>query len=467
MEKTLRINGKNWTNWLQIKPSIIPGAGRGLFACRDIPARTVVGKYNGRVVDKLRDVYALKNDQYVFVAMSRNRRPVWIDGNVRSNYLRFVNGARSRSEQKRVNLEAYQYASILRFRSTRSITAGEELILDYGPDYWDTYSNADGIKHRNRWLLRQFEEALGECTDLRVRAALMGMIWLVRQMTSTAAYYSFFVEYLWMFYEFRLSKCHRSIVDLSTKLLLLELDGAQFRLDKMFRSTIQDKWRFISLIPVLFEVQAAPTEYAKFYRSFFPRSLKYLDVSFHEHKSIDDFEGMVEVLMDYCFLEMARRGSGRSRLFRLPEARFSEYWRAVRQFDLRDLEESVTNEDEQFELDYQATHLIMCRYGYGSGALAPPSSFDRQLAEYLVRHEIRILEESDDLDLIAELAYCYLELEIQKEWVRKAIDRILKTQNSDGSWGTEFELQQSMYDRCHQTWNAVTALCFSLAKHAS
>ncbi len=464
MEKQLRINRENWTRWLQVKPSIIPDAGRGLFASKNIPARTIIGRYDGRILTTLRDVYALRDDQYVFAVTSRDRRPLWIDGNVRSNYLRFVNGARSRSQQQHVNTEAYQYASVLRFRSTRLITAGEELILDYGPDYWDTYSNADGIKHRNKRLLEQFEKALSDCTDFRICAALKGMIWLVRQMRSTAAYYSFFVEYLWMFYEFRLSKSHPLIVDLSTKLLMLEIDGAQFRLKKMFKPTIEDKWRFISLIPILFEVQSAPPEYAKFYREFFPRSLRYCDASFNDHKSIDDFDGMVDVLMDYCFLEMAHRGNGQLRLFKLPRPRFAEYWRAVKQFELRHLEESVTNDDEQFDLDYQVTHLVMCRYGYGSRALAPASGFDRQIAEYLARHEDRILQESDDLDLIAEWSYCYLEMNIRENWVRKAIDRILETQNADGSWGTRYELRQNMYDRCHQTWNAVTALCFALSK---
>lgn len=466
MTEYLRIGEGDWKSWLQIKPSIIPGAGRGLFACKDLAARTVLGNYHGRHISRLRDVYSLKDDQYVFATSSPDRLALWIDGNVRSNYLRFVNGAKTRAEQKRVNVETYQYGGDLRFRAVRPINAGEELILDYGAEYWQTYFVTDGIKHRNDALLDEIAKELDKCTDTKVCAVLRGMAWLLEQMSSVGAYYAFFVGYLWMFYEFRLSRCHPIIVDLATRVLELELDGAQFRLEKMFKPDIDDKWCFISLIPMLSEVQADAHEYAKFYRSYFPRSLKYFDVAFNEHLQLDDFEGMVEVLMDHCFIEMARQGNRNLRLFRLPESRFSQYWQVIRRYDVRALESSVTNDDEQFELDYQITHLVMCRLGYGSRVLARATKFDTQLTDYLMRHESRILEEADDLDLVAEFAYCYSVLNTQEIWVQKAIDRILGVQNADGSWGTKEELRLDMYNRMHATWTAVTALCHSLSKQA-
>jgi hypothetical protein len=267
-----------------------------------------------------------------------------------------------------------------------------------------------------------------------------------------------------MFYEFRLSKRNPVIVDVATKVLRLELRGAQFRLRKMFKSNLEDKWRFIRLIPMLIEVEADLQEYAKFYRSYFPRSLRYCDVSFNDCMQNDDFEGMVDVLTDYCLLEIARHSNRYSRLFRLPESRFSEYWRVIKRYDVHALGTSITNSDEQFELDYQVTHLVMCRYGFGSRALAPASKFDAQLTAYLVRHETRILGDSDDLDLIAVLAYCYLKLKTRKSWVEKAISKILATQNVDGSWGTKDEMRLPMYDRLHATWTAVTALGYSMSK---
>lgn len=465
MAKRSSVNGRNWKDWLQIRPSTIPAAGRGMFARRDISANTILGEYHGRRVETLRDVYALKDDRFVFTMTLPDRRPSWVDGNVRSNYLRFVNGAKTAAQLKRVNVEAYQYGGALWVRAARSIRAGEELLLDYGEEYWETYSSADGIKHRNDQLLDRIEGEIENSTDARIRAALRGMTWLLRQMSSSSAYYSFFAGYLWMFYEFRLSKCNALIVDISTRLLELELDGAQFRLEKMFKSNIDDKWRFISLIPILFEVEADIHVYAKFYRSHFPRSLKYFDVSFNDSMANNDFEGMVEVLMDYCFLEMARRSSRHSRLFRLPESRFSKYWRAIKQYDIRALEASVTNEVQQSDLDYQVTHLVMCRYGYGSRILAPASKFDTQIFDYLVRHEDRILADTEDLDLVAEFAYCYLILKKRKPWVRNAISTILATQRADGSWGTEEEMRADIYNRCHPTWTAVSALCYSLAMH--
>lgn len=464
MTRRLPIDGTNWRRWLQIQPSNIPGAGRGLFARKPIPTGTVLGIYHGHRISTLQRVYDLKDDQFVFVLAQPDRRTLWIDGNVPSNYLRFINGTRSRTQKQCVNVEAYQYAGILRFRATRSISAGTELILDYGPEYWDTYSSADGIKHRNDRLLHELDKELGNCRDSRVSAALRGMRWLLEQMSSASAYYAFFVEYLWMFYEFRLSRGHPVLVRIATKVLTLELDGAQFRLEKMFKPTVESKWNFISLIPILHEAQVNTREYARFYRAFFPRSLRYFDASFNECRRYDDLEGMVAALMDYCFLEMAHHGNRRSRMFRLPRSRFREYWRTIRQYDIPALEASVTNEDEQFELDYQMTHLVMCRYGYGSRILVSASKLDNQVKAYLLRHESRILDNSDDLDLIAELAYCYLELKIRTEWVQKAVRKLLAAQDEDGFWGAPDDLHVNLYDRTHQTWTAVTTLCHSLSK---
>ena len=166
-------------------------------------------------------------------------------------------------------------------------------------------------------------------------------------------------------------------------------------------------------------------------------------------------------------IEMARHDNRHLRLFGLPGSRFSQYWRVIRRYDVRVLESSVTNDDEQFELDYQITYLVMCRLGYDSRVLARATKFDLQLTAYLVRQDIRILDESEDLDLIAVLAYRYLVLNTRESWVKKAIDRILVTQNAIGAWGTNEEMHLDMYDRMHATWTAVTALCHSLSKQAS
>ena len=464
MAKPLRISGRDWKGWLQIKPSAIPDAGRGLFARKDIPARTVLGEYHGRPIKTLRDIYALREDRYVIEVTLPDRKSGWIDGNVSSNYLRFVNGTKPGSAQRVANVDSYQYAGSLMFRATRAITAGEELILDYSEEHWECYSNADGIKHRNDELLIQLRKDIDDCTDTRVRAALRGMAWLINQMSSVGAYYAFFVGYLWMFYEFRLSKCNPVITNTASRVLKLELNGAQFRLRKIFKPNLENRWYFISLIPMLYEVDADAQEYASFYRSYFPQFSRRRDTTFDECRQGGDFAGMMTMLMDYCVVEIARHSNRYSRLFKLPEPRFSEYWQIIRHYDIRALEASVKNDDEQFELDYHITHLVMCRYGFGSRGLARPSKFDAELKAYLMRHEGRILGNTDDLDLIAEVAYCYLEMNTQRDWVHKAIKKIIAAQNADGSWLAKDEKHLPMYDRLHATWTAIAALCFSLSQ---
>jgi hypothetical protein len=102
------LRGRDWRSWLHVKPSVMPEAGRGVFARKDISVGTILGNYHGRRVSTLREVYELRDDRFVFVISGADRKPIWIDGNVPSNYLRFVNGARSAEQQELINIEAYQ-----------------------------------------------------------------------------------------------------------------------------------------------------------------------------------------------------------------------------------------------------------------------------------------------------------------------------------------------------------------------
>ena len=50
--------------------------------------------------------------------------------------LRFINGAHGKKQQKMINVESYQYAEKIFYRARKNINPGEELIIDYGDNYW-------------------------------------------------------------------------------------------------------------------------------------------------------------------------------------------------------------------------------------------------------------------------------------------------------------------------------------------
>lgn len=128
-------------NLLEVKSSKIRGAGKGAFARVNICEGTRVGEYKGKVLtaaayDRLRD------KAYVYeVAKKVNGRYQmhYIDARLhkRNNPLRYVNGARTAVQKKKINVEAYQYAETIYYRSIRDIAAGEEIIIDYGDSYWE------------------------------------------------------------------------------------------------------------------------------------------------------------------------------------------------------------------------------------------------------------------------------------------------------------------------------------------
>lgn len=114
-----------------IRKSKLPKAGKGLFAGEDIPKRTVIGQYKGKKLNvKQRD--KLKNDNYVW-CMSN----FYIDGRTtKNNPLKYVNGAKTKKQHMLINVEAYQYANKLFYRTTKKVRKGDEFIIDYGDDFF-------------------------------------------------------------------------------------------------------------------------------------------------------------------------------------------------------------------------------------------------------------------------------------------------------------------------------------------
>ena len=124
-----------------IKKSKIPRAGLGAFANKDISQGTKIGEYKGDVLDK-KAYDKLKNTFYTFEVAKKNKKgsykTYYIDASKKKagRELRFVNGAHGNKQRKLINLEAYQYAEKIFYRAHKNIRAGEELIIDYGDNYW-------------------------------------------------------------------------------------------------------------------------------------------------------------------------------------------------------------------------------------------------------------------------------------------------------------------------------------------
>jgi SET domain-containing protein len=113
----------------EVKPSSIPGIGMGLFAKHAIRKGDTIGPYEGRhLTDR-----------------QCHRKP-WIDSHhllhvckdctiYGENYTRYIN----HSDKPSVHFVVSTRWRTARVEALRNIRAGEELFLDYGPDFWEAH----------------------------------------------------------------------------------------------------------------------------------------------------------------------------------------------------------------------------------------------------------------------------------------------------------------------------------------
>lgn len=121
---------------LTVKKSTIPKAGMGLFATVDIPKGTKIGYYAGVYLNE-KQYNRLKNQNYVWYI----KKDLYVDAYpCKKALLRYSNSFMSRKQRikmkKKYNIEPYTYGGKLWYRTIRNVKAGDELFIDYGPEYW-------------------------------------------------------------------------------------------------------------------------------------------------------------------------------------------------------------------------------------------------------------------------------------------------------------------------------------------
>ena len=129
---------------LEIRKSF---AGRGLFATRTFRKDEFIIEYFGPILNA-EEADRRYNDRYLFAVTSDRR----IDGKPTANVARFIN------HSCKPNAEASGLKRLL-IKATRTIRPGDEILLDYGPEYIERFierckcpacRNNSGVKKRTR-----------------------------------------------------------------------------------------------------------------------------------------------------------------------------------------------------------------------------------------------------------------------------------------------------------------------------
>lgn len=121
--------------YLVVKKSTIPGSGKGLFTKKFIPAGTRIIQYKGRVSTWKEADHEGGDNAYIYYV----KRHHVIDARTDKRSLaRYANDAKGLTRIKGVvnNCEYVEEGLNVYIYSTRDIPAGSEILVPYGPEYW-------------------------------------------------------------------------------------------------------------------------------------------------------------------------------------------------------------------------------------------------------------------------------------------------------------------------------------------
>jgi uncharacterized protein len=121
--------------FLEVKESIIPNSGKGLFTKTFIPKGTLIVEYKGRRTTwkEVEDDY--KNGYIYFISSSNV-----IDAKSYKKALgRYANDAKGLSRIKGINNNSvYEiHGDKVFIKAVKDIPANNEILVDYGKDYWE------------------------------------------------------------------------------------------------------------------------------------------------------------------------------------------------------------------------------------------------------------------------------------------------------------------------------------------
>ena len=139
---------------LTIKRSTLPHAGKGLFTTDFIPKDELVVEYKGRITTWKNVDHNNGWNGYIFY-LKRNHV---IDAKPYKKALaRYANDAKGLSRKKGIsNNSIYEVnGSKVFIKSARDILPGEEILVDYGKEYWDIIRYNRRLEKRQNKIRRK------------------------------------------------------------------------------------------------------------------------------------------------------------------------------------------------------------------------------------------------------------------------------------------------------------------------
>ena len=129
----MKVNKKD----LIVKESSIPNSGKGLFTKVFIPKDTYIVEYTGKVTTWKDADHEDGNNGYIYYL---NRNHVINASKHKAALARYANDARGLSKVKGIlNNAVYEEENKkVYIKAVKDIEPGQEILVSYGKDYWDT-----------------------------------------------------------------------------------------------------------------------------------------------------------------------------------------------------------------------------------------------------------------------------------------------------------------------------------------
>jgi len=121
---------------LEIKKSVLPGAGKGLFTKKPIRRGTRIIEYKGKVTTWKEADHKDGDNRYIYFV---KRNHVIDAGASKKTKARFANDAKGLKKIRGITNNAKYVEDGLKvfIEAKKNIPAGAEILVDYGKEYWD------------------------------------------------------------------------------------------------------------------------------------------------------------------------------------------------------------------------------------------------------------------------------------------------------------------------------------------
>lgn len=139
---------------VEVKQSVLPGAGKGLFAKELIPKGTRIVEYKGKITTWKEVDDNDGNNGYIYYV----KRYHVIDASRHPAALaRYANDARGLQRVKGVtnNAEYVEEGLNVYIEARKDIPAGAEILVEYGKEYWDVIRHNIKVEEQRKAIQKR------------------------------------------------------------------------------------------------------------------------------------------------------------------------------------------------------------------------------------------------------------------------------------------------------------------------